>query len=89
MALSRLYPNSIVPNGSTVRGCLENDDKELKRVLELLSTVQTDAGSGTYLVRQRGTTYSKGEEVYAKELSRGWTLRCTAAGQTAANDLGV
>ena len=89
MALSRLYPNSIVPNGSTVRGCLENDDKELKRVLELLSTVQTDVGSGTYIVRQRSMTYAKGDEVYAKELTRGWTRRCTTAGQTAASDLGV
>ena len=34
-------------------------------------------------------TYAKGDEVYAKELTRGWTLRCTTAGQTAASDLGV
>lgn len=39
MAYTRQYPNSITPNGSTVRDCLENDDKELKRVLGLISDV--------------------------------------------------
>lgn len=89
MALSRLYPNSIVPNGSTVRGCLENDDKELKRVLGLMDTAQTKAESGAYIVRHRSTSYAKGDTVYAKELTRGWVLQCLTAGQTATSDLGV
>lgn len=47
MAYTRQYPNSITPNGSTVRGCLENDDKELKRVLGLISDVGGLMLSGT------------------------------------------
>lgn len=39
MAYTRQYPNSITPQGTTTRGCLENDDKELKRVLDLLSNI--------------------------------------------------
>lgn len=36
MALTRQYPNNITPKGTTVRGCLENDDNEIKRLLGLL-----------------------------------------------------
>lgn len=47
MAYTRQYPNSITPNSSTVRDCLENDDKELKRVLGLISGVGGLMLSGT------------------------------------------
>jgi hypothetical protein len=47
MAYTRQYPNSITPNGSTVRDCLENDDKELKRMLDMLSNVGGLQLSGT------------------------------------------
>lgn len=47
MAYTRQYPNSITPQGTTTRGCLENDDKELKRVLDLLSSVGGLQLSGT------------------------------------------
>ena len=47
MAYTRQYPNSITPNGSTTRSCLENDDKELKRVLGLISDVGGLMLSGT------------------------------------------
>ena len=47
MAYTRQYPNSITPQGTTTRGCLENDDKELKRVLGLLSDVGGLQLSGT------------------------------------------
>ena len=39
MAYSRDYPNSIIPKGSKVVECLQNDDKELKRILGILSDI--------------------------------------------------
>lgn len=39
MAYSRDYPNSIIPKGSKVVECLQNDDKELKRILSILSDI--------------------------------------------------
>jgi hypothetical protein len=36
---SRLYPQNIVPNGTTVEQAIENDDNELKRIYTLLSSV--------------------------------------------------
>ena len=47
MAYTRQYPNSITPQGTTTRGCLENDDKELKRVLDLLSNINGTKLSNT------------------------------------------
>ena len=66
MAYTRQYPNSITPNGSTTRSCLENDDKELKRVLGLIS----DVGGGLKLFGSKrqcvlyGETDSSGNPAY-------------------------
>lgn len=65
MAYTRQYPNSITPQGTTTRGCLENDDKELKRVLDLISST-----NGTQLSNTKrqcvmyGPTDSSGNPIF-------------------------
>lgn len=60
MSYSRLYPNNIVPNGTTVKDGLINDDREIKRIYSILDTKATgssSSGSSTgvvaYADRQR------------------------------------
>lgn len=53
MSYSRLYPNNIVPNGTTVKDGLINDDREIKRIYSILDTKasgSSSAGSGTGVV---------------------------------------
>ena len=89
MSLSREYPNNIVPEGSTVRECLENDDKELKRVLKMVDETSAMAQDGGYFVRQPSTAYKQGDVVIATELPRNLALVCISAGSTSAGALEV
>lgn len=53
MSYSRLYPNNIVPNGTTVKDGLINDDREIKRIYSILDTKASggsSSGSGTGVV---------------------------------------
>lgn len=47
MALSRLFPNNITPNGTDVELGFRNDDKEIKRILDLIDGVGSISLAGS------------------------------------------
>ena len=47
MAYSRQYPQSITPKGTSVQAGFENDDKEIKRILDILSNMGALSLAGT------------------------------------------
>lgn len=66
MAYTREYPNNITPLGTRTKGCLINDDLELKRILNLFSEI----GGGLKLFGSKrqcvlyGATNSSGNPSY-------------------------
>ena len=64
MSLTRQYPNNITPKGTTVRGCLENDDNEIKRLLGLLSYMNIHFSGTKRQCVMYGPTDSSGNPIF-------------------------